>query len=310
VIETPIPPRDLISRTDCRFAGRSDEWFREFYESSGLLRREAIVRALPPGFSFEGKAVLDFGCGAGRVLRQFLPEAESARFWGCDLHGPTIRWLHENLTPPFRFYKSKGLPLPHSDRSFDLVYAISVFTHITHDWSAWLLELHRILKPGGLLLATFIGPRAWERALKRTIDEQQLGMAALRLEQSLWETSGPLVLHSPWWIEARWGRAFEIVSIRPHGFAWPAVAGQGEEEMLRTHGPGHGVVVGRKRDIALTRDDLEWPEQGDPRELAAQRQQLALLEEDAIKARNRWERTKVRDDEPARSPRPPSAPGE
>jgi hypothetical protein len=31
-----------------------------------------------------------------------------------------------------------------------------VFTHITEHWSAWLLELRRVLKPDGLLLASFL----------------------------------------------------------------------------------------------------------------------------------------------------------
>ncbi len=43
------------------------------------------------------------------------------------------------------------------DGSFDLIWAVSVFTHLAETWSAWLLELHRVLKPGGILLATFMG---------------------------------------------------------------------------------------------------------------------------------------------------------
>jgi cyclopropane fatty-acyl-phospholipid synthase-like methyltransferase len=57
------------------------------------------------------------------------------------------------------------------DGYFDLVYAISVFTHITHEWSAWLLELHRILKPEGLLLATFCGPEPWGKSVSSPPDE-------------------------------------------------------------------------------------------------------------------------------------------
>jgi hypothetical protein len=71
-----------------------------------------------------------------------------------------------------------------------------------------------------------------------------------------------------------WGRAFEILSLRSSGFGvgW------------------HGYVLGRKRDVALTRDDLERPEPEDPRELQAQRQQLVVLEEEAVEMRERWER--------------------
>jgi ubiquinone/menaquinone biosynthesis C-methylase UbiE len=279
--QLPIPPRELVERTGPRHEQESDEWFRGLYERTGRARRLGIERALPEGFSFDGKRVLDFGCGAGRVLRQFKREARSGEFWGCDLYEPTISWLQENLTPPFRFYVSEGLPLPHPDEYFDLVYAISVFTHITDDWAAWMLELHRILKPGGFLLATFIGPRLWERSLGRQVDEDELGVAMLRLDQSYESTSGPLVLHSPWWVRAHWGRAFELVTLWPHGFAWPRRPGETQEEVegrLWAAKPGHGVFVGRKQAGSFSAADLERDEPGDPREERARRFQTELRE--------------------------------
>ena len=270
----PIPPRDLIDRTGPHRPELSDESFiRRFYEESGRVRKAGILEALPDGYSFDGRRVLDFGCGTGRVLRQFLPEAASGEFWGCDLHPPTIAWLTQHLSPPLHFYVNDRIPTPHADGYFDLVYAISVFTHITHEWSAWLLELHRILKPDGLLLVTIIGPEGWGKSLRRPPDENDLGMCVHSLGPSLDDTSGAHVLHSPWWLRSRWGRAFEIVSLKSSGFAG--------------NDPGQGSVLGRKKDVALTRDDLERPDPDDPRELRAQRQQLVVFEEgDAEK----WER--------------------
>jgi SAM-dependent methyltransferase len=276
--EAPIPPRRLISRTDCVGRDYDDASFFEYYKESGRQRKRAVIDAVPNGYSFEGKHVLDFGCGAGRVLRQFVPEASTGEFWGCDLHEPTIAWLERNLSPPLRFYVNDSRPpLPHPDGYFDLIYAISVFTHITHEWSAWLLELHRILKQDGLLVATFIGPGLWKKSLRKDVPEDELGMGVLHLHNRLDNTSGPLVLHSPWWIRAHWGRAFEILMLRRDGFVSP--------------GRGHGCVVGRRRQVKLTRDDLEWPEAGDPRELQAHRQQIVLFEEDTARFREQLERT-------------------
>jgi SAM-dependent methyltransferase len=266
----PIPPRDLIERTSVPRPELSDESFRELYEGSGRARKAAIIEALPDDYSFERRRVLDFGCGAGRVLRQFLPEAASGEFWGCDLHRPTIAWLEEHLSPPLHFYVNDELPMPHPDSYFDLVYAISVFTHITHEWSAWLLELHRILKPEGLLLATFAGPELWGKSLSRPPDENGLGMCVQRLGHGF-DTGGPLARHSPWWLRSHWGRAFEILSLRSSGFA-------GNQ-------PGQGLVLGRKKGVSLTRDDLERPDPEDPRELEAQRRQLVVLEEEAVDPR-------------------------
>jgi len=277
------PPRELIDRTG-RFPEQSDERVRELYAGHGRAPKAAIIDALPEGYSFEGRRVLDFGCGAGRVLREFLPEAASGEFWGCDLHAPTIAWLRGHLSPPLRFYVNDQIRMPHPDGYFDLIYAISVFTHITHDWSARLLELHRILKSDGYLLATVIGPPVWDRSLADPPDENGLGMCVQRLGQSLDDTSGPRVLHSPWWLRSHWGRAFEIVSLSPVGFA----------------GTYHGYVLGRKRDVSLTRNDLERHEPGDEREIEAQRRQLEILEQEAVE-RERLQKSSGRTRSAARS---------
>ncbi len=275
----PIPPPDIMARTGSQLRGHDEEWLQREYVATGRARKKAIIRALPDEYSFEGKRVLDFGCGSGRVLRAFLPEAQSAEFWGCDLHAPTIRWLSENLSPPFQFFVNERPPLPQAAGMFDLVYALSVFTHITHEWSGWLVELHRLLKPGGLLLATFMGPATWERAARRQVDPDKLGMAVLGLHRALDETSGPIVLHSPWWLRSRWGRAFDIVKLKRAGFGQPG---------------GHGFVLGRKRDVALAEEDLEWPDVNEQRELAAQREQLVLLQENMVELAQRLERQKAR----------------
>jgi SAM-dependent methyltransferase len=264
----PIPPRELIERTSVPRPEVNDELFRELFERSGRARKAGIIDALPDDYSFEGRRVLDFGCGPARVLRQFLPEAASGEFWGCDLHRPTIAWLDEHLSPPLHFFVNDRIPMPHPDSYFDLVYAISVFTHITHDWSAWLLELHRILKPEGLLLATIAGPELWGKSLSSPPDENGLGMCVQKLGWRLGDTSGPLARHSPWWLRSHWGRAFEILSLRSSGFAGAR--------------PGQGLVLGRKKDVSLTRDDLERPDPDDPRELEAQRFQLLVLEQEAL----------------------------
>jgi SAM-dependent methyltransferase len=263
---TPFPPPDLLRRIGPTPDPTSEEG-REFFESTGRDRRRAISRVLPEGYSFEGRRVLDFGCGAGRVLRHFAPEAAEAEFWGCDLHPPTIDWLSENLSPPMRFFVNDRRPMPQPDDYFDLIYTLSVFTHITSEWSDWLLELHRVLKPGGLLLATFMGPATWERVVQHPVEEEELGMAVLGLHRELDNTSGPIVLHSPWWLRTHWGRAFDILTLEPSGFVEPGVA--------------HGVVLATKRDVKLSTYDLERPDPDDPREVAAQRLQMQLLEENA-----------------------------
>ena len=110
------------------------------------------------------------------MLRQFLDEAEQAQFWGCDIDAPSIAWVEANLSPPCgSFHNRFTPPLPLEAGSLDLVYATSVFTHIDELWSDWLLELHRILAPGGRLISSFLGEGMWEALIGEPYREELVG---------------------------------------------------------------------------------------------------------------------------------------
>lgn len=251
--DLPYPPYELATRVGT-LDDADDPW--AFYDWLGAATRAGVEAALPPGWDMTGKRVLDFGCGAGRTLRRFVADEVDAELCGCDIDAASIEWLQEHLSPPLEVFRNDELPpLPQPDASFDLVYCVSVFTHLTRSWSAWLLELHRILKPDGLLVATFMGEGQSMVIANEEWDEDRVGMLVLAPGQS-WDRGGPMVLHSPWWIRAHWGRLFEIVSLEPHGFA-------------SEPGTGHGTVTMRRRDVRLTPADLERPEPGEPREAIA-----------------------------------------
>jgi SAM-dependent methyltransferase len=182
-----------------------------------------------------------------------MPEASEAELWGCDIDEASIRWMQESLCPPLHaFANAADPPLDQPDASFDLVWAISVFTHIATGWSEWLMELHRILKPEGLLLVTFMGRGMSEEIAREPWDESRVGMNVIKYGQS-WDAGGPMVLHSPWWIEEHWGRAFDVVSITPDGFA--------SKPWL-----DHGCVVMRPRSPRVDASALEALDPTDPRE--------------------------------------------
>lgn len=227
---------------------------RGVYDETGAGHRAMLDSVMPEDWIWAGKRVLDFGCGVGRVIRQFAPESEEAEFWGCDLDRPSLDWLQANLEPPFRFFESVEEPgLPQDDGSFDLIYAFSVYTHFTDNWAGWLREHHRVLADGGLLFATFLGEGMLEPLTGETWDEDRIGMNPI-MQGFPWDRGGPLAFNSPWWIEAHWGRAFEIVSLRP----WT-------EEGV----PSHGTIVARKKPVEITVEDLTRLEPEEPREIEA-----------------------------------------
>jgi SAM-dependent methyltransferase len=112
-------------------------------------------------------SVLDFGCGCGRTLRHFYRRSSSTHFYGVDIDSRAIDWCTSHLAFAQFAVTSPKPPLPFSDGSFDLIYAVSVFTHIDEDLQfEWLNELRRVVKPGGVLLFTVQGAVAQEIACR------------------------------------------------------------------------------------------------------------------------------------------------
>jgi SAM-dependent methyltransferase len=117
--------------------------------------------------------ILDIGCGIGRValgLTQVL--SHEGRYDGFDVDARAIRWCTANLTPRYpnlRFthaniatarHRNDGSPAMHyrfpwPDATFDFAFATSVLTHLEMDDAKhYVREAHRVLRPGGILLAT------------------------------------------------------------------------------------------------------------------------------------------------------------
>ncbi len=234
----------------------------ETYERLGETLCDQLIEALPEGWSFEGKRILDFGCGAGRVLRHLPSRAPSAEIWGCDIDRRSIEWLDENLAPPLGvFVNAEAPPLAQPSGAFDLILAGSVFTHLVEGWSAWLLELRRVLSDDGLLVATFsntgLNFPVLEAEWHDDWDDDRIGMHVFNSGVS-WDEGGPAVYHSPWWLRAHWGRAFEFLHVQPVGWGFE----KGSQY-------GQGIAVMRPRSGHLTPADLEAPEPGEPREVEA-----------------------------------------
>jgi SAM-dependent methyltransferase len=259
----PYPPFELASRV----AKLPSDDFAGFihYELKGRETRQALIDLLPDGYELAGRRVLDFGSGAGRTLRHFAAEAEAdGDYWGVDIDAPSVAWMQQNLCPPFNALAcDTAPPLPFESESFDLIWAVSVFTHLTEHSAAWLLELHRVLKPGGLLMASYMGEWNSVRLAEEPWDETRIGMNVLRHDRP-WERGGPVVLMSDWWVEEHWGRAFDLVDRNPRVFnqTWPLL---------------------RKRDASITADELMAPASADEREMRALRHNLTQVQREVTR---------------------------
>lgn len=100
--------------------------------------------------------VLDFGCGWGRLLRLLARSVPSESLYGCDPWEKSIELCRQHHVPA-RVAQSEYLPqeLPWRDQSFDLIYAFSVFTHLSErSFRTSLHALTQALRPGGILAVT------------------------------------------------------------------------------------------------------------------------------------------------------------
>lgn len=155
-----VPPRRFqhVGGGDFETVGRA--WVRRSQSLAGLRADEAV---------------LDVGCGVGRVaipLTEYLGPEGSYR--GFDVTAEWVDWCASEISsryPSFRFdhadvrnekYNPHGAVegseyrFPYEAGTFTFALAASVFTHLTPPTvDRYLGEVGRVLSPGGRLLATF-----------------------------------------------------------------------------------------------------------------------------------------------------------
>jgi SAM-dependent methyltransferase len=150
----PAPPADLLMQI------ANDPSAESFVGSFPHVRTGVAEYLGRAGYRLgEFSNVLDFGCGVGRFLFAMHEAAHPGQcLHGCDIDTRCVDWCRENID--FAGVKLSTLepPLPYGDGEFDLVYALSVFTHLSLEWQfAWARELARVLKPGGVLFVSTHG---------------------------------------------------------------------------------------------------------------------------------------------------------
>lgn len=135
-----------------------DYWLsglRDFLRVRGELRKVGAVLAADA-------SVLEIGAASGRVMRHFAAHGEGQRLHCCDVNYNHVDWINRHLPEIFAFQNTSFPVLPIADNSYDLVTAFSVFTHIDELEGAWLMEINRILKPGGHAYITVQSERVWD----------------------------------------------------------------------------------------------------------------------------------------------------
>ena len=210
----PLPPARLRAQVGPLHADA------EFFLESGRQHAELIedlLRDVGRPMS-DVDTLLDWGCGCGRVLRHWSQLA-STRVAGCDIDERMSEWCATNL--PFADVRVTGLnpPLPYADSSFGLVYAFSVFTHLSENLQrAWIAESRRVLERGGYLLLSTLGERyaSLDRLTPDELDRVARGELVVLYERSA-GTSLCSAYHPPEYVQQTLAQGFDAVAFRPAG---------------------------------------------------------------------------------------------
>jgi SAM-dependent methyltransferase len=160
----------MISRDSYNLPATCD---REFYHGdrhydwwlSGLLDYLKIKRVLEKyGQPLKaGDSFYEMGCATGRVLRHFAAQQDNLNVWGSDINNRHVEWMRLNLQDNIKIFHNTILPqIPLESNSIDIACAFSVFTHIDDLDLAWLCEIRRILKKGGIFYVTIHSDDTWK----------------------------------------------------------------------------------------------------------------------------------------------------
>jgi SAM-dependent methyltransferase len=158
-----IPPMELIQYT----CGTDDPC--EYVRSGQEVATMFTLAATRYGGALDSQgAVLDFGCGSGRLLGGM--NFGQAPVTGCDVGAPVAAFSKEFYPNARVFHTDLMPPLPFSDGEFGLVYSFSVFSHLTEEVErAWLEELRRVGSKDCLYLITVQG----EWMIEATLEAQE-----------------------------------------------------------------------------------------------------------------------------------------
>jgi SAM-dependent methyltransferase len=174
--ERRFPPVWLRDVGPSDFEGTGNEFLRYFIELACLQPSDAV---------------LDIGCGPGRMTLPLTGYLHAGDYVGVDVTARSIRWCRRHISrrfPHFDFhhadifngrYNPRGkiqasdYIFPFGTDSFDFVFLTSVFTHMfPDDVRHYLHEIARLMRPKGRMLATFflLNPTQLELAQQKRND--------------------------------------------------------------------------------------------------------------------------------------------
>ena len=222
----PVPPLALLwdaqATTDLAEYKRSGEETAALYWD--LMRPYVEASPLRP------QRVCEWGCGPARILRHLagLASDRTIEFYGTDYNRESIRWCREHVEGVIFVENDLAPPLSFEPCFLDLLYARSVFTHLSEELHyRWVAEIVRVLKPGGVFILTTHGDAYRQRLTARERARYDAGEFVIRtLAGEGRKLFG--AFHSPGFVRSRLLDGLTVLDHRP---------GQGTQDIWITRVP-------------------------------------------------------------------------
>ncbi len=168
------------------------------------------------------KSILDWGCGCSRAIRALATLLPSSNLYGTDIDPEAVEWLKANYSKFGEFSISPHLPPTiFEDQKFDLVFGISVLTHLPEDMQfQWLKELSRITKAHGYVILTTHGENFYNEKGSEIIDiMNKKGFFYTDFGHNYGKSVSlpdfyQTAYHSPTYIRREWGKYFDVIDVQ------------------------------------------------------------------------------------------------
>jgi arsenite methyltransferase len=159
---------------------------------AAIARRRRILETLQPQ---PGECVLDIGCGPGVLASEIASVVgTSGQVCGIDVSESMLALARLRCAgqPWVEFRHGDAVKLPYSEGAFDAAVATQVFEYV-HDMTAALVELHRILRPGGRALITDLD---WDSIVWHSTDRTRMTRVLAAWDEHLADPCLPQTLSS------------------------------------------------------------------------------------------------------------------
>lgn len=182
------------------------------YYKDGQDSARWIIEQAQKHISLEKANILDWGCGPARVIRH-MPQLlhSSTKCFGTDYNKQSIDWCRANIKNVAFNHNGLAADLQYQSGIFDLVYGISIFTHLSEDMHfAWIAELRRILKPGGVIILSMQGNNFIPKLSQNEKSRFQRGELIVRGNVKEGHRTFS-AFHPDAFLDRLWGKHFEVL---------------------------------------------------------------------------------------------------